>query len=77
MAWGYDGVYLYATALKAAGTVDHAKVRDALAAIKDYSGALGVYGFDADRIPTQTGVTLQIDGGKTVPWTAQSTCKRS
>jgi branched-chain amino acid transport system substrate-binding protein len=77
VAWGYDGVYLYANAVRNAGTVDHAKVRDALAAIKDYSGALGVYGFDADRIPTQTGVTLQIDGGKTVPWTPQSTCKRS
>ena len=73
-AWGYDGVYLYATAVKNAGTVDHAKVRDALAATKDFSGALGVYGFDANRLPQQTGVILQVDGGKAVPWTPGRAC---
>ncbi|MCU1501233.1 MAG: amino acid/amide transporter substrate-binding protein family, partial [Ilumatobacteraceae bacterium] len=75
-AWGYDGIYLYATAVKNAGSADGAKVRDALAGLKDFEGALGTYGFDANRSPTQTGVVLQIDGGKTVPWTAQSTCKK-
>jgi hypothetical protein len=52
-------------------------VRDALAATKDFSGALGVYGYDANRIPTQSGVILQVVGGKAVPWTPQSTCKSS
>jgi hypothetical protein len=33
-----------------------------------------VYGFDAKRLPVQSGVILQVDGGKAVPWTAGKTC---
>jgi branched-chain amino acid transport system substrate-binding protein len=75
-AWGYDGVWLYATALKNAGTNNTAKVRDALANLKDFQGTLGVYGFDANRTPTVKGVTLQVNNGKAVPWTSSTTCTR-
>ena len=76
-AWGYDGVWMYATAVRNAGSADPAKVRDALAALKDFSGALGVYGFDENRNPIQTPVMLQIDGGKTVPWTPDKKCTKN
>lgn len=75
-AWGYDGVWLYATALKNAGTTSTAKVRDALAGLKNFQGTLGVYGFDSSRTPNVSGVTLQVNNGKAVPWTSSSTCTR-
>jgi branched-chain amino acid transport system substrate-binding protein len=76
-AWGYDGVWLYATAVKNAGSANPAKVRDALANMKDFQGTLGVYGFGPDRAPTVSGINLQVNGGKAVPWTPSSTCSRS
>jgi branched-chain amino acid transport system substrate-binding protein len=73
-AWGYEAMYLMATAFKNAGTTDKAKVRDALAGIKNFSGVLGTYDMGPDRTPTSAGIVLQIQNGKTVPWTADTKC---
>lgn len=45
-AQAYDGLYLLAEAIKNAGEADRDAVRDALAAIKDFQGVLGVMSFD-------------------------------
>jgi branched-chain amino acid transport system substrate-binding protein len=73
-AWGYDGIWMLATAIKQAGTKDPQKVRDTLAGLKGMSGALGDYDIGANRVPTQPGVTFQIRGGKLVPWSADTPC---
>lgn len=74
-AWGYDGIYILAAGLKAAGTTDPAKLRDAIASAKGIEGALGVYDIGENRVPTQPGRTLQISGKKLVPWTPDSKCE--
>lgn len=64
-AQAYDGMKLMAVAIKNANTTSNRdKVRDALAAIKDYVGATGKFAFDASRNPVQTPFVLQIQGGK-------------
>ena len=74
-AYGYDGIWLYATAVRNAGSADPAKVRDALAELTDFPGALGVYSYDENRIPTQEPVIRQVDGGKSIPWDPATACK--
>jgi branched-chain amino acid transport system substrate-binding protein len=73
-AWGYDGIWMLATAIKQAGTKDPQKVRDTLAGLKGISGALGDYDIGANRAPTQPGVTFQIRDGKLEPWSANTPC---
>jgi branched-chain amino acid transport system substrate-binding protein len=73
-AWGYDGIWMLATAIKQAGTKDPQKVRDTLAGLKGISGALGDYDIGANRAPTQPGVTFQIRDGKLAPWSANTPC---
>ena len=75
-AWGYDGMWLLATGLKDANSTSGPALRNALANLKSFSGALGVYGFDAQRDPTGAGVLLQVQNGKLVPWTPTTTCTR-
>jgi branched-chain amino acid transport system substrate-binding protein len=43
----YDGLMLYVNAVKAAGSTDKAKVRDALEATKGYVGTGGVVNMSA------------------------------
>lgn len=75
-AWGYDAMWLMATAVKNVGSVDHAKVRDELVRLRDFQGALGVYQFDQNRIPTQKGVLLQVQDGKPTVWTPATHCSK-
>jgi branched-chain amino acid transport system substrate-binding protein len=52
-AQGYDAAYLIAEAIARAGTVsDGRAVRDKLAAITDFDGVLGRFGWSADRDAT-------------------------
>jgi len=46
---GYDAMKLLVDAIKRAGSTDGAKIRDALAATKDFPGAAGSITIDADR----------------------------
>lgn len=74
-AWGYDAIWAMAKAIKAAGSTDGAKIRDALGSLH-MSGALGDYTWDSDRQPTQSGVQLQVVNGDLKPWKPSSTCQR-
>jgi branched-chain amino acid transport system substrate-binding protein len=64
-ALGYDAGYIFADGLKRAGAVDGAKIRDALAATKDFKGVTGVTTIDANRDASKPATILAIKGGKT------------
>jgi branched-chain amino acid transport system substrate-binding protein len=51
-------------ALKAAGTADRAKLRDALAATRNFQGVVGKFSFDAERDVVMTPSVLVVKGGK-------------
>jgi branched-chain amino acid transport system substrate-binding protein len=61
---GYDSVMMLADAIKRAGTTESAKVRDALAATKNFKGVTGSITLDAQRNPTKSAVVLQVRNGK-------------
>jgi branched-chain amino acid transport system substrate-binding protein len=61
---GYDAVMMLADAMKRAGTTESAKVRDALAATKNFKGVTGVITLDDQRNPTKSAVVLQVRNGK-------------
>ena len=61
---GYDAVMMLADAMKRAGTTDKSKVRDALAATKNFKGVTGMITLDAQRNPTKSAVVLQVRDGK-------------
>lgn len=63
-ALGYDGVMVIADAIKRAGKLDPAAIRDALASTKDYVAVTGKISMDKDRNPEKSVVVLKIDGGK-------------
>lgn len=63
-ALGYDAAYVLVDAIKRAGTTDGPKLRDALAATKDFSGASGITTIDKDRNATKGATIIAIKGGK-------------
>lgn len=64
-ALGYDTVGLIADAIKRAGSDDPAKIRDALAATKDYAGITGSITYPADiRVPQKTVTILGVKDDK-------------
>ena len=63
-AQAYDAYYIMTNALKTAGTADRAKLRDALAATKDFQGVLGKFSFDAERDVVMAPNVLIVKGGK-------------
>jgi branched-chain amino acid transport system substrate-binding protein len=63
-ALGYESAMLLADAIKRAGTTDGTKVRDALAATKDFAGITGSITIDKDRNATKPAVILQVKDGK-------------
>jgi branched-chain amino acid transport system substrate-binding protein len=63
---GYDAVMMLVDAIKRAGTVEPAKLRDALAATKNFPGVTGSITLDAQRNPTKPAVVLQVKGGRFV-----------
>ncbi len=63
-ALGYDSAMILADAMKRAGTTDGAKVRDALAATKDFQGVTGKITMDADRNASKPAVILAIRDGQ-------------
>jgi branched-chain amino acid transport system substrate-binding protein len=60
----YDGAGLLADAIRRAGTSDPAKIRDALAATKDFPGVTGNISLDNQRNATKPGVILTIANGR-------------
>jgi branched-chain amino acid transport system substrate-binding protein len=63
-AQAYDAFYIMTNALKAAGTADRAKLRDSLAATKNFQGVVGNFSFDAERDVVMTPSVLIVKGGK-------------
>ena len=63
-ALGYDTAYVLTAALKRAGTTEGAKLRDALAATKDFAGVTGITTIDANRDASKPAAILAIKGGR-------------
>ena len=59
---GYDAMAILGEAIKAAGSTDAGKIRDALAAVKDFDGVTGKITIDAKRNATKSAVVLQVNG---------------
>lgn len=63
-ALGYDSAYVLADAIQRAGTTEGAKLRDAIAATKDFEGVTGKFSLDAKRDAVKSAAILQIKDGK-------------
>jgi branched-chain amino acid transport system substrate-binding protein len=63
-ALGYDSAMILADAIKRAGSTEGAKIRDALAATKDYEAVTGKITINAQRDAEKSAVILQVKGGK-------------
>lgn len=63
-ALGYDSAMILADAMKRAGSTDGPKVRDALAATKDFDGVTGKITINEKRDATKSAVILQVKNGK-------------
>ena len=63
-ALGYDSALVLADAIKRAGTTDGPKLRDAIAATKDFSGVTGKTTIDAARNTTKAAVIVTVRDGK-------------
>lgn len=63
-ALGYDSVMVLADAIKRAGTTESAKLRDALAATRDFVGVTGKTTMDKNRNATKPAVIIAIKDGK-------------
>ncbi len=54
----YDAVRLFADAIKRSNSLDHAKIRKALAETPGYTGVTGLFRFDANGDPIQKGAGI-------------------
>ncbi len=61
-ASGYDAARVLFEAITRAGSIEGAKVRDALAATKDFNGATGIITINEQRDATKSAVVLQVVG---------------
>ena len=65
-ALGYDAAKILADAMQRAGSTEGPKVRDALAATKDFQGVTGKISINADRNAVKPAVVLKVENGKFV-----------
>lgn len=63
---GYDGIYMIADAVKRAGAIDKEKIKEALAATKDFEGVTGKIALDKNHDPVKAAVVLEYKDGKQV-----------
>lgn len=63
-ALGYDSALILADAIKRAGSTEGPKIRDALAATKDFEGATGKITINEKRDATKPAVVVQVKGGQ-------------
>jgi branched-chain amino acid transport system substrate-binding protein len=63
-ALGYDSAMILADAIKRAGTTESDKLRDAIAATKDFPGITGKITIDENRNASKPAVILTIKDGK-------------
>ena len=62
-ALGYDLAYFVADALKRAGEADREKLKDALAATKDFKGITGSFSIDSNHNPVKSITILEVKDG--------------
>jgi branched-chain amino acid transport system substrate-binding protein len=68
-AQSYDGMMILAEALRRAGSDDPKKIRDALAATKDFQGLTGAISFDENGdAQFRQPIVTRIEGGRFVPF---------
>ncbi|MSU68837.1 MAG: ABC transporter substrate-binding protein [Opitutaceae bacterium] len=65
-ALGYDAVYLIAAAMTKAGTTEGPKLRDAIAATKNFPGVTGHTTIDEKRNSAKAAVMLTVKNGRSV-----------
>jgi branched-chain amino acid transport system substrate-binding protein len=65
-ALGYDAAKILADAMSRAGSSEGPKVRDALAATKDFPGVTGKITINKDRNAVKPAVVLKVENGKFV-----------
>ena len=63
-ACGYDSALVLADAIKRAGSTDGQKIRDAIAATKDFQAVTGKITINESRDATKSAVILQVEKGK-------------
>jgi branched-chain amino acid transport system substrate-binding protein len=63
-ACGYDSALVLADAIKRAGTTDGPKLREAIAATRDFQAVTGKITINPNRDATKSAVILKIEGGK-------------
>lgn len=63
-ALGYDLAYFLADGLKRAGAVDSVKLKDALAATKDFKGVTGTFSIDKNHNPVKSVTIIQMKNGE-------------
>jgi len=63
-ALGYDSALVLADAIKRAGTTDSAKLRDAIAATKNFPAVTGTLTLNENRDPIKSAVIIQIKDGQ-------------
>jgi branched-chain amino acid transport system substrate-binding protein len=60
---GYDSVLVLADAIRRAGSADPTKIRDALAATKDFPAVTGNITIDAQRNASKSAVIVTVKDG--------------
>jgi branched-chain amino acid transport system substrate-binding protein len=63
-ACGYDSALILADAIKRAGTTEGAKLRDAIAATKNFDAVTGKITINENRDATKSAVILQVKDGQ-------------
>jgi branched-chain amino acid transport system substrate-binding protein len=63
-ALGYDSAMFLADAIKRANSTEPGKIREALAATKEFEGVTGKMAINAQRDAVKSAVILQVAGGK-------------
>lgn len=63
-ALGYDSAMVLIDAIKRAGTTESAKLREAIATTKGYTGVTGTTTLDAQRNANKAAVVVAVKGGK-------------
>lgn len=61
---GYDSVLLLVDAIRRAGSTDRAKIRDALAATRDFAAVTGRITIDEKRDASKTAVIITVKNGR-------------
>ena len=63
-ALAYDAARILAASIEKAGSTDGAKVRDQIAATKDFDGVTGIITINADRNAVKSAVIVKVENGK-------------